>query len=243
MRKLVWFATILLAIGQAKAQKPSARQQDLVQLAQWRFQAFFDGDRVAYERLVARDVIFAYSNGRTLDYAQAMQELKPLAKPGSFSFHYEDVQFRDFGNSALLVYRLVFHGPDGDYQGIESDAFAWRDSAWQLVEVHGTTTPYPNRPHTVVDSRLLDEYVGRYEKAPGVYYDVSRDGNQLIGQRTGLDRVPWMAESNDVFYVPSDPTASRLFLRDSSGRVSKLVRVDIQGNTVWRRQSALPGSQ
>src|SRR3954470_1680474 len=104
--------TVLLLITPAWAlvQPAGSREKEFVKLARQRFQAFFDGDRATYQRLVARDVIFAYSNGRTLNYTDAMKELAPLAKPGTFSFHYEDVQFRDLGQCALLVYRLVFRG-------------------------------------------------------------------------------------------------------------------------------------
>jgi hypothetical protein len=183
-------------------------------------------------------VVFAYSNGRTLNYEEAMNELAPLAKAGTYSFHYEDVKFRDFGDSALLVYRFVFSGPasvGGDYLGVESDTFTKRNNGWKLIAVHGTTIPYPKRASIAVDPSLLDEYVGRYESAPNVYYDITHEGDQLMGQRNGFQKVPWLAESSDIFCVASDPTASRVFMRDSNGRVAKLVRVDIQGDTEWRR--------
>ena len=213
-------------------------QHELVQLAQRRFAAFFDGDKTVYEQVVAKDAMFAYSNGRTLTYDQAMSELAPLAKAGTYHFHYENIRLRDFGNSALLVYRLLFHGPPaegGDYEGVESDTFARFNGAWKLVAVHGTTIPYPKRVSTKVDPKLLDEYVGRYESAPGSYYDISREGDQLVGQRAGFQKVPWFAESSDVFYVASDPTVSRVFMRGMTGHVSKLLQVDIQGNTEWTR--------
>ncbi|HYL76539.1 MAG TPA: DUF4440 domain-containing protein [Bryobacteraceae bacterium] len=236
---------LLLAGSWTSAQTPTSsavtdRQRGLVDLARRRFQAFFEGDKTAYEKLVAKDAVFAYSNGRTLKYAEAMEELAPLAKAGTYSFHYEDVQFRDFGDSALLVYRLVFRGPPavgGDYQGVESDTFIRRNNEWKLIAIHGSTIPYPNRVSTSLDARLLSEYVGRFENAPGVYYDITCEGNQLMGERNGFQKVPWFAESTDIFFVPSDPTASRVFLRDSNGRVSKIVRIDVQGNTEWTRMS------
>jgi len=214
------------------------RQNELVQLARRRFAAFFDGDKKVYEQLVAKDAVFAYSNGRTLNYEEAMSELAPLAKAGTYNFHYEDIKFRDFGNSALLVYRLVFHGPageGGDYEGVESDTFARVDDAWKLIAVHGTTIPYPKRASVKVDRKRLDEYVGRYESTPGIYYDITCEGDQLVGRRNGFQKTPWVAESTDVFYVASDPTATRVFMRAPNGQVAKLVRVDVQGNTEWTR--------
>jgi hypothetical protein len=243
MPRVICIAMLLITAGSTFAQSRTGtaatdRQNELVQLAQRRFAAFFEGDKTAYEQLVARDAVFVYSNGRTLNYVKAVSELAPLARAGTYSFHYEDVKFRDFGDSALLVYRLVFHGPPGvggDYEGVESDTFTRLNNVWKLIAVHGTTIPYPKRVSITVDPKLLDEYVGRYESAPGVYYEITREGDQLLGQRNGFQKVPWLAESGDIFYVTSDPTASRVFMRDPNGGVSKLLRVDVQGNTEWTR--------
>lgn len=243
MPRVICVAILLITAGSTFAQSRTGtavaeRQNELVQLARRRFAAFFEGDEAAYEQLVAKDAVFAYSNGRTLNYVEAVSELAPLAKAGTYSFHYEDVKFRDFGDSALLVYRLVFRGPPGvggDYEGVESDTFTRINNVWKLIAVHGTTIPYPKRVSIRVDRKLLDEYVGRYESAPGVYYEITYEGDQLMGQRNGFQKVPWLAESRDIFYVTSDPTASRVFMRDSNGVVSKLVRVDVQGNTEWTR--------
>jgi Domain of unknown function (DUF4440)/Domain of unknown function (DUF3471) len=248
MPRVICIAMLLITAGSTFAQSRTGtaatdRQNELVQLAQRRFAAFFEGDKTAYEQLVATDAVFVYSNGRTLNYVEAVSELVPLARAGTYSFHYEDVKFRDLGDTALLVYRLVFHGPPGvggDYEGVESDTFTRLNNVWKLIAVHGTTIPYPKRVSITVDPKLLDEYVGRYESAPGVYYEITREGNQLMGERNGFQKAPWLAESTDIFHVTSDPTASRVFMRDPNGGVSKLVRVDVQGNTEWTRLKVRP---
>jgi hypothetical protein len=211
--------------------------QELIALSQRRFQAFFEGDRPTYERLLSSDAVFVYSNGRMLNRGQAMRELMPLAKPGTFTFKYEDVQFRNMGSSVALVYKLIFDGPPeiGHYEGITSDIWTSRNGAWQLVALHGTTVPYPNRTRVAVDSTLLGEYVGRYAMGSDVYYDITREGYQLMGQRNGFPKVPWLAESEVSFYVPSDPSATRIFMRDTNGHVSKLLRIEAAGNSVWTK--------
>lgn len=242
MPRFIWVCLLVLASGlncmkdQMLTASPG-QEQKFVELSQRRFQAFFDGDKAAYEHLLASDVVFVYSNGRVLDRRRAIAELTPLAKPGTFTFMYKDVQLRDLGNSVVLVYRLVFHGPPevGDYQGMSSEIWALRNGAWQLLALQGTTIPYPARTPVAVDSTLLDEYVGRYAADPGVYYDISRQGTQLMGQRNGFAKVPWLAESDDSFFVLSDPSASRIFMRDSKGRIAKLLRVEAAGNSVWTK--------
>jgi hypothetical protein len=123
---------------------------------------------------------------------------------------------------------------------VESDTFTRLNNVWKLTAVHGTTIPYPNRVSITVDTKLFDEYVGRYESAPGVYYEITRERDQLMGERNRFQKVLWLAESTDIFYITSDPTASRVFMRDPNGGVSKLVRVDVQGNTEWTRLNVGP---
>lgn len=244
MLRLVCACLLVLSLGPDclhyhPAVVSANRQQELVELSQRRFQAFFDGDKATYDRLLASDAVFVYSNGRVLDRGQAIAELAPLASPGTFQFRYEDVQFRDLGDSAVLIYRLVFHGPPeiGDYQGVTTDIWALRKGAWQLAALHGTTIPYLERAHVDVDPTLLDEYAGQYANGH-FYYDITRQGAQLFGQRNGFDKVPWLAESEFSFYVPSDPSATRIFIRDQKGHVSKLIRIEAAGNSVWTKATA-----
>src|ERR1700681_1065979 len=102
MPRVICVAMLLITAGSTFAQSRTGtaapdRRNELVQLAQRRFAAFFEGDKTGYEQLVAKDAVFVYSNGRTLNYVEAVSELAPLARAGTYSFHYEDVKFRDFG--------------------------------------------------------------------------------------------------------------------------------------------------
>lgn len=246
----VGLAACLLGVSSAPRGRPNdtaspmsrGEQEQLMELSRRRFAAFVEGDRTTYRKIVSEDAIFAYSNGRVLTYADALAELTRLAPPGSYEFRHEDVRYRSVGDGGLLVYRLVVHGPAGigDYEGMESDLFRRTGLGWKMVAVHGTTIPYPTRPSIGVDTATLDAYVGRYEGEQHAYYDITRRGTRLIGQRSGFDAIPWIAESNDVFYVPSDPTATRIFLRDEHGRVSTLVRIDASGDVRWKRTTVLP---
>ena len=170
----------------------SGQQRELTQLSRRRFAAFLDGDRATYQEIVSPDAIFAYSNGRVLTFDDAIAELVPLAPPGSYEFRHEDVQLRAAGGGALLVYRLLAHGPGGigDYEGIESDFFVRRDGAWKPIAVHGSTIPYPTRPSVALDTTALDAYVGRYDGALNAHYDITRNGNVLVGQRSGFPAIP-----------------------------------------------------
>lgn len=77
MPRVICIAILLLTAGSPLVQPRTGtavtdRQNELVNLAQRRFSAFFEGDKAAYEQLVAKDAVFVYSDGRTLNYARRL---------------------------------------------------------------------------------------------------------------------------------------------------------------------------
>lgn len=69
---------------------------------------------------------------------------------------------------------------------------------------------------------VLNEYVGAYQMAPGIYITISLSGDHLTGQLTGQESMPLFAEANDKFF-PKAVDAELQFVKDSSGKVSSLV--------------------
>ena len=53
----------------------------------------------------------------------------------------------------------------------------------------------------VVDEKILESYVGKYELAPGFILTVSRAGNQMKTQATGQPEVLIYPKSENVFYL------------------------------------------
>jgi hypothetical protein len=77
------------------------------------------------------------------------------------------------------------------------------------------------RPEVNLDVKILDQYVGRYELAPGFVLTVTREGNQLMVQATGQDKVPVFAESEAKFFLRV-VNAQITFEKDGQGRVTSL---------------------
>ncbi len=78
------------------------------------------------------------------------------------------------------------------------------------------------RTEITIDPDLLDEYVGRYQLAPNVFFTVTREGNQLSAQLTGQGTAEIYPETErDFFYRVVD--AQITFETDSQGRVNALV--------------------
>jgi D-alanyl-D-alanine-carboxypeptidase/D-alanyl-D-alanine-endopeptidase len=75
---------------------------------------------------------------------------------------------------------------------------------------------------TKLDAAVLESYVGKYELAPGVVFDIALQDGQLTAQLTGQPRFPIYAKSQtEFFYKVVD--AQITFLKDGQGKVTALV--------------------
>jgi len=81
--------------------------------------------------------------------------------------------------------------------------------------------PAGERKEITLDTKILDQYVGRYELAPGFTLTVTRQGNLLMVQATGQGSAPVFAESETKFFYRI-VDAQITFNKDSQGRVTGL---------------------
>ncbi len=82
--------------------------------------------------------------------------------------------------------------------------------------------PPPPRKEATVDAKLLAEYVGRYQLAPEVLFDVKLDGTQLTAQLTGQQRFPVFPESSSKFFYKV-VEAQLTFVKGDDGKVKELI--------------------
>lgn len=73
-----------------------------------------------------------------------------------------------------------------------------------------------------VDAKILEQYVGRYELAPGVMFDVQLKDGQLQIQITGQPRFPVFPQAEDKFFYKV-VEAQLTFKKDDSGKVTSLI--------------------
>ncbi len=73
----------------------------------------------------------------------------------------------------------------------------------------------------IVDEKILENYVGRYELAPGFILTVSRDGNQMKSQATGQSEVLIYPKSENIFYLKV-VEAQLTFNRNENGNVESV---------------------
>jgi uncharacterized protein YneR len=78
------------------------------------------------------------------------------------------------------------------------------------------------RKEVAVSPSVLEQYVGTYALQPGLDIVVTVEGNQLITQGTGQNKIPVFPESETVFFAKV-MDAQLEFVKDASGKVTHLM--------------------
>jgi hypothetical protein len=114
-----------------------------------------------------------------------------------------------------------------------TDTWLFRNRRWQIVA--SQVLRYYEDPETVgLKGEQLDEYVGRYQLAPGDVVVITRRGEQLYAQRASAKPYQLMAECVDLFFRPG-AEGRRLFHRDSEGRVDAMIDRRNNEDLLWKR--------
>jgi CubicO group peptidase (beta-lactamase class C family) len=78
------------------------------------------------------------------------------------------------------------------------------------------------RKTIAVAPEVLDEYIGEYELAPQFKITIRRDGVGLLAKATNQGEIKLYAEERNKFFI-KEVDAKIEFVKDSSGKVSKLI--------------------
>lgn len=134
--------------------------------------------------------------------------------------------------------KLIEHG--GAWQGFTTHIARYVDDKLTVIVLtnraganpsriaHGIAGLYnaalqpTERSEIKVDPKIMDEYVGEYELAPGFTIAVTRDGDRLMGQATGQPKFEMFAESQTKFFLKV-VDAQVTFVRDAGGKVAQMI--------------------
>jgi hypothetical protein len=85
--------------------------------------------------------------------------------------------------------------------------------------------------------RLIGEAGGGGDRGERGHYAIRRDGDRLIGERTGRPAQDLKVEARDVMFVPGQPRSRKIFQRDAQGRITGFADRREARDVVWRRSS------
>lgn len=113
----------------------------------------------------------------------------------------------------------------------------WRyaGGAWKLIATQ-VLAALIDPPAIALTAAQLDEYQGSFALTPDIHYTIKRDGDHLVGQRTGRPPQVLQAEARDVFFVAGQPRSRKIFLRDGDGKIAQFTDRREARDVIWNKQ-------
>lgn len=236
--RLMLLFVVLLAVSVPLFAVGSTTKDELVAIAMEIDNAIEPGDKAVFAKYLTDDFILVDRDGlRTLTKKDVVEGTTPIPKGYWLKFEIADVELREFGDVAVLIFKTIEREGVHDqeilvnYRG--TDVFVkrdgeWKLAVWQYVELQRDAEP------TKVNPAKYDALAGSYVMGPGIKYNVTRRGEKLFGAREGRPEEELVPESDDVFYVPGTEFR-RIFVKDDSGRVLEMLGRRKGTDIRWKR--------
>jgi hypothetical protein len=215
----------------------SISKGELVRRTQQLLDAFAPGNKAPWDLYLAADAILFDEMGRSMDKRAFLDQLQALPDGYSGSIELKNAKARLIGCAAILSYDAdeteTIFGQELHARYHMTDTWAYRNARWQIIASQ-TLRYYEDPAVGTVSESALNDYVGRYELAPGSTKMVTRRDGKLYVQRGDGQPVELHAESPDLFFR-SGVEGRYLFHRDPSGRVDLLIDRRNNEDLRWRR--------
>jgi hypothetical protein len=181
------------------------------------------GDRAVWDRLLDPAMIYVSEAGAIQTKAALLAELEPLPPGLSGSIAIGRFDVTVYGDTAVVVHldheSMRYHGHPLASDFLTTHVWRRGPGGWRLVAAH-VHAALVDPPAVALPPAQLDEYVGRYRLTDALTYEIRRDGDGLVGQRSDRPAQVLAAEARDVFFVPGQPRSRKVFQRDAAGRIT-----------------------
>lgn len=120
-------------------------------------------DAAMHDRFWAEDLIYTGSSGRRVSKADIMKDVRsaPAPKPGEPTTTYsaEDVRIQQYGDTAIVAFRLVGTSGSEVANYLNSGTFLNRNGKWQVANWQATKLPRPeDPPRKLIGNRFVLRY-------------------------------------------------------------------------------------
>jgi hypothetical protein len=225
MRSLLQSALIALltafsVAAQVSHDAQTDAEKDILRFIRERLEAAGRADAIAWARFVADDCLCGMSTKAAIQHEIA-------TRPPSLKNWYGDItafEVRVYADTAVTRYRVTEYTGLGDQrhsaQQWRIETYLHRDGMWLLVGGIDSVIP-PDPAVAKINPKIYDDYVGRYEYAPGVVDAVTREGDRLMVQVSGQAKEELFAE-NETTYFGKGQGWRLIFVKDKQGRVTSV---------------------
>jgi len=235
MKRLLLVLLIALPLW---AEAPKApKVEDFTRMEQELLDAVAIGDKAPWQNYYAEDAIYSDEAGNIMSKKELVEGIAPLPKGYSGSIKVTKPQMRLLKDTAVILYDAdeteTIFGQTLKTIFRTTDVWVQRDGKWQIVMTQ-VMVLHKDPPTVKVDSTTLDRYIGTYELSSDATYTISREGDHLVGQRAGRKPEKLIPEFDFVFFRPG-LRGVKIFVRDESGKVTKIIDRRDGNDLVWKR--------
>jgi Domain of unknown function (DUF4440) len=138
---------LALAVAAPTIAADASTSTELKKLLHEFLEAAGRSDKAVFDRFFADDLIYTRSAGVTITKANIMKGLNEPPKPDDPKFTYsaDDITVRDYGNMAIVNFRLIQHVEDRGKKATNyyrnTGTFLKRNGRWQAVAWQSTRVP------------------------------------------------------------------------------------------------------
>lgn len=225
MKKSLLVVALTLASARTRAQNNDVARV-LEQQTQELLNAVSSGDARVWDRYLDANVIYLAEDGTRKTKAALLKEITPLPTGISGSISVTAFEVRVHGDTAVTTHNdlesedYFGHPLRAEYR--TTDTWIRTPQGWKLVasQVHAQLI---DPPALQLPSTTLDEYAGVYRLNADIRYTIHREGNRLIGERSGRPAQTLSVEAADVMFVAGQPRGRKIFVRGADGRITGFV--------------------
>jgi Domain of unknown function (DUF4440) len=200
--------------------------------------AIASGDRDPWTRYVDDEIVYSAEDGSTKSKAQLVDEVRPFPKDIWGKLRVTEFKTARQGKTAITTY--VSEEDEGYFGQViharyrSTDTWIETGDGWRLIASH-VLALRDDPPAINLAVSTLDEYVGIYSLTSEVTYTIRREGDRLVGNRTGRKPEELKVELRDCLFVPGQPRLRKIFQRDTKGAVTGFVERRESWDIAWRR--------
>lgn len=153
MKRSVIFAVLILSLAATAFSQTAKDAPELTRMLNEFLAGAGRNDAAVHDRFWAEDLIYTRSAGARIGKAELMKGVRsaPAAKAGDPVTVYtaEDVRIQQYGNAAVVAFRLVgtttrSDGTKSVSNHLNTGTFIKRNGKWQVVAWQATTVPKPD---------------------------------------------------------------------------------------------------
>jgi uncharacterized protein (TIGR02246 family) len=141
--------TLALSANPARAQEDDQAAEEVRALERAWLDAYENRDAEAMDAIVAEDFTITFPDGSIETKPQLMESIRRPRGPESPSveFRTEDVEARVYGDTVVLIGRVVAEYSRGEETMVDesryTDTYVKRNGRWQVVASHLSNVPEP----------------------------------------------------------------------------------------------------